>query len=102
MPDIMRISSPRFIGREDELGQLQASFDGSRQGQPAIVLVGAEAGVGKTRLLHEYVNRCRASGATVMLGGCIELGTGRCPSRLSRKRSATLRTTSEMNVSVRC
>jgi DNA-binding CsgD family transcriptional regulator/tetratricopeptide (TPR) repeat protein len=38
------------------------------------VLLGGEAGVGKTRLVGEVVAGARAGGATVLVGGCVELG----------------------------
>jgi len=48
----------RFVGREEELGVLEQAFDG--QGQ-VIGIVG-EAGVGKSRLCHEFTERRRAKG----------------------------------------
>lgn len=76
MHDIMRISSPDFVGREPELERLDAALGRARAGQASIVMIGAEAGVGKTRLLREYVTSARAAGATVLVGGCIEVGSG--------------------------
>jgi len=43
------------------------------------VLVGGEAGVGKSRLVRELIDRARGSGARVLLGGCVELGGGGIP-----------------------
>ena len=38
------------------------------------MLVGGEAGVGKTRLVDEFVAHANAEGAQVLLGQCLELG----------------------------
>ena len=38
------------------------------------MLLGGEAGVGKTRLVEEAAARARAAGARVLAGSCIELG----------------------------
>jgi DNA-binding CsgD family transcriptional regulator len=66
-------SSPTFIGRAAELGQLDAARRRAGAG-PAVVVVGGEAGVGKTRLVDEFARRSRAEGARVLVGACIELG----------------------------
>ncbi|HYN18338.1 MAG TPA: ATP-binding protein, partial [Actinomycetes bacterium] len=48
--------------------------DRAAAGTPTSVLIGGEAGVGKTRLVGELVAGARAAGATVLAGGCVELG----------------------------
>jgi DNA-binding CsgD family transcriptional regulator/tetratricopeptide (TPR) repeat protein len=68
-----RFSSPTFVGRAVELGQLDAARARVAAG-PAVVVVGGEAGVGKTRMIDEFARRCRGEGARVLVGGCIELG----------------------------
>ncbi|HWC40799.1 MAG TPA: AAA family ATPase [Actinomycetota bacterium] len=68
------ITSPTFIGRAEELARLAAAGDRAAAGTPTAVLVGGEAGVGKTRLVGEVVAAARANGATVLIGGCVELG----------------------------
>jgi class 3 adenylate cyclase/tetratricopeptide (TPR) repeat protein len=49
----------RFVGREDELATLEAALEQSRDGSGVVVGVVGEAGVGKSRLCHEFVERCR-------------------------------------------
>ena len=44
---------------------------GATEGRPAIILVTGEAGVGKTRLVHEAAARAQASGARILEGGCV-------------------------------
>ena len=65
-----------FIGRADELGRLGTAFCKPATGQPAIVVIGGESGVGKTRLLWEFLNLARDQGGTVLVGGCTDFGEG--------------------------
>jgi DNA-binding CsgD family transcriptional regulator/tetratricopeptide (TPR) repeat protein len=67
-----------LVGRVDELAALDAARERAGQGQPATVLVGGEAGVGKSRLLAEF--GARAAGAVRVLSGyCLDLGTEGLP-----------------------
>ncbi|HEX3201219.1 MAG TPA: AAA family ATPase, partial [Actinomycetes bacterium] len=68
------LTSPTFVGRTEELARLAAAADQAAAGTPTAVLVGGEAGVGKTRLVGELVASARQAGATVLVGGCVELG----------------------------
>jgi DNA-binding CsgD family transcriptional regulator/tetratricopeptide (TPR) repeat protein len=68
------LTSPSFVGRTEELARLGAAVDRAAAGTPTTVLVGGEAGVGKTRLVGELVASARRAGATVLVGGCVELG----------------------------
>ena len=70
----MSVISPVLVGRGDELAALGAAYERARDGEAAIVLVGGEAGVGKTRLVAEATADARAQGARVLAGGCVELG----------------------------
>src|SRR5215212_6518173 len=68
------LTSPTLVGRTEELARLAAAGDRAAAGTPTAVLIGGEAGVGKTRLVGEVVAAARANGATVLVGGCVELG----------------------------
>ena len=68
------LTSPTFVGRTEELTRLAAAGDRAAGGTPTAVLVGGEAGVGKTRLVGEVVAAARGNRATVLVGGCVELG----------------------------
>ena len=61
------------------MAALEAAFETVRQGGPAALLIGGEAGVGKTRLISEFTERARTSGARVLAGGCLELGADGLP-----------------------
>jgi DNA-binding CsgD family transcriptional regulator/tetratricopeptide (TPR) repeat protein len=67
-------SSPTFVGRVEELRLLEAAKGRASNGEPAVVLVGGEAGVGKTRLVAELTSRCAVDGMRVLVGGCVPVG----------------------------
>jgi DNA-binding NarL/FixJ family response regulator len=69
-----RVASLAFVGRVEELGVLEAAQGRAANGEPAVVLVGGEAGIGKTRLVAELTDRSRALGARVLVGGCLPAG----------------------------
>jgi DNA-binding CsgD family transcriptional regulator/tetratricopeptide (TPR) repeat protein len=69
-----RVASPTFVGRIEELQVLEAARGRAADAEPAVVLVGGEAGVGKTRLITELTTRCGAGGTRVLSGGCIPVG----------------------------
>jgi DNA-binding CsgD family transcriptional regulator/tetratricopeptide (TPR) repeat protein len=74
-----RVASPTFVGRVEELQALETSRVRAADGEPAVVLVGGEAGVGKTRLIAELTARCAADGTRVLAGGCVPVGEGALP-----------------------
>jgi predicted ATPase len=76
MPDVAAFSTedrPPLGGRDDELQLLLDAVAVSREGRPAVVLLGGDAGVGKTRLLAQVVADA-PTGTTVLRGGCVDLG----------------------------
>ncbi|MFG2136174.1 AAA family ATPase [Streptomyces sp. NPDC048650] len=75
-----RSVSPVFVGRTAELAALREALARlAASGAPQAVLIGGEAGVGKTRLIEEFTDSARAQGALVALGGCIEIGSEGLP-----------------------
>ena len=74
-----RVASPTLVGRVEELQLLEAARRRAADGDPAVVLVGGEAGVGKTRLVAELTARCAADGMRVLYGGCVPVGEGALP-----------------------
>ena len=55
------------------------SLSSGPYGEPAVVLVGGEAGVGKTRLIAELTSRYAADRMRVLAGGCVPVGDGALP-----------------------
>jgi DNA-binding CsgD family transcriptional regulator len=72
-PTDLRIASPVMVGREAELALIGAALDTALEGRPRVVLVGGEAGIGKSRLVAEAVVRARPHGPRVLRGGCLTL-----------------------------
>jgi class 3 adenylate cyclase/tetratricopeptide (TPR) repeat protein len=64
----------RFAGRERELARLQAALETARTGPGQVVTVVGEAGVGKSRLLHEFAGRCRDAGCLVLQSAAVPYG----------------------------
>jgi DNA-binding CsgD family transcriptional regulator/tetratricopeptide (TPR) repeat protein len=56
------------------MASLSVPLERTRDGEPAIALVGGEAGVGKSRLVGELAGAASAAGFRVLTGQCIELG----------------------------
>jgi DNA-binding CsgD family transcriptional regulator len=74
-----RATSPVLVGRAEQLAVLEAALGPSGRGGPSVILIGGEAGVGKSRLVSEFSARASAAGARVLTGGCVELGTDGLP-----------------------
>ncbi|MHC4940943.1 MAG: serine/threonine-protein kinase [Planctomycetota bacterium] len=65
---LRRIRVPResaLYGRDDDLARLHAAFEQARAGDGRVLLIEGEAGVGKTRLVDEFVGRLRQEGEQV-------------------------------------
>jgi DNA-binding CsgD family transcriptional regulator len=62
-----------FVGRAVELARLDDALRAAAGGEGGAVVVGGEAGVGKTRLVTELASRATAAGFTVLCGGCVDL-----------------------------
>src|ERR671930_2289447 len=54
-----------LIGRDRELAVLRDYFEHVKRGQGQVVFVSGEAGIGKSRLLHEFRGSLREEGALV-------------------------------------
>lgn len=75
-----RTVSPVFVGRETELTVLAERHAAACGGQPATVLLGGDAGVGKTRLVTEFVTGAHgAVTGRVLAGGCLEPSSAGLP-----------------------
>lgn len=69
-----RMTSPTLVGRSAELESLRAATAAAAAGQGRIVLIGGDAGIGKTRLVTEFCALARADGFRTAVGGCVQLG----------------------------
>ncbi|MGK5531698.1 helix-turn-helix transcriptional regulator [Streptomyces sp. URMC 129] len=74
-----RTVSPVFIGRGPEQAALTAGLARAGEGEPQAALIGGEAGVGKTRLVEEFLGQARAAGALTAVGACVEVGADGLP-----------------------
>jgi DNA-binding CsgD family transcriptional regulator/tetratricopeptide (TPR) repeat protein len=73
-----RVTTDAFVGRVAELTVLQAALRDAVGGTPSTVLVGGEAGVGKTRLVQHFASQV-ADEVQLLLGRCINLSGGGLP-----------------------
>ncbi len=74
-----RVSSPQFVGRTEQLDVLKAAFEQVSNGRTTTVLVGGDAGVGKTRLVEEFSSIAREAQALVATGVCVPTDSGGLP-----------------------
>ena len=74
-----RVSSRQFVGRRAELAALDSALARARQGYGSVVLVAAEAGMGKSRLISEVAGRAERNGMMVLVGECLPLAEGELP-----------------------
>jgi class 3 adenylate cyclase/tetratricopeptide (TPR) repeat protein len=54
-----------FVGRSQELRALEAALERAQRGDGGAIGIAADAGVGKSRLCHEFAQICRAEGVEV-------------------------------------
>jgi DNA-binding CsgD family transcriptional regulator/tetratricopeptide (TPR) repeat protein len=74
-----RVSASRLIGRAGELAELMAAFDEAAGGAASLAFLAGESGVGKSRLLHTFVDRAGERGGCALGGECVELGRDELP-----------------------
>jgi DNA-binding CsgD family transcriptional regulator len=74
LPPAASGAAPGLVGRAEELAALDAALAAAARGTAGGVLVEADAGVGKSRLVAELVAHARAAGGTVLLGHCASGG----------------------------
>ncbi len=67
-------TSPAMVGRSDQLDGLRSALASATGGVPVTVVLGGEAGVGKTRLVTEFAAEAERGGARVVVGQCVNLG----------------------------
>src|SRR5260370_15358693 len=71
---LARVLCPTLIGRQTELSALEDALLAALRGDGGVVIVGGEAGMGKTRLVAELSARAQRLRCVVMSGACSEAG----------------------------
>ncbi|UJA20564.1 AAA family ATPase [Thermoleophilia bacterium SCSIO 60948] len=74
-----RMASAGFIGRAEELGELDAGLDAAERGEAGVTVLAGDSGVGKTRLIGEVERRAAERGFRVLEGECVDLGSDQLP-----------------------
>ncbi len=73
------LSCPEFVGRVEEMRALEDALGAARSVATRTVLLTGEAGIGKSRLVEEFVVRARGAGARVAKGTCVPVDGGATP-----------------------
>ena len=71
--------SPVFVGRSFEMGELTKALGRADEGVPQAFVVGGDAGIGKSRLLEEFLGLARRQGALTAVGNCINVSAESLP-----------------------
>lgn len=66
-PGSAALFTPDLVGRSAALAELTAGWDAACAGEHTVVLVEGETGIGKTRLIEEFVRRVEAAGSAVVV-----------------------------------
>src|SRR5487761_1562453 len=69
---LARVLCEDLVGRETEISILEDALLATLRGDGGVVIVGGEAGMGKTRLVADLVMRARRRGCAVVSGVCSE------------------------------
>jgi class 3 adenylate cyclase len=69
---LARVLCEELVGREAEISLLEDALLAALRGDGGVVIVGGEAGMGKTRLVADLVDRARRRGCVVVSGACSE------------------------------
>src|SRR5437763_1973556 len=74
-----RVTSSRLVGRDVELIELEDALDAAGNGEPSLLLVGGDSGIGKTRVVAALRERAEPEGVVTMTGECLELAEAELP-----------------------
>src|SRR5215217_360608 len=66
-------SRPHLVGRDRELRDLRRLLDAAMDGRGQLVLLGGEAGVGKTTIANALCREAAGRGALALVGHCYDL-----------------------------
>jgi tetratricopeptide (TPR) repeat protein len=73
-PQTARVSSRPFVGRDQELADLDGALEDAAAGRGSLVLLSGEPGIGKTRLMSELARLAGERNLRVVTGRCWEEG----------------------------
>lgn len=62
----------RYVGRSAELATLKAGVDDALSGNPGVIMLVGDPGIGKTRTAEEVATYAKMRGAQVLVGRCYE------------------------------
>ena len=66
----LQIICPTLVGRAEHLSTLHLLVEQAKQGEGHVVLISGEAGIGKTRLVHEAKTYAATQGFLLLQGNC--------------------------------
>ena len=72
---IPEIGRTKFVGREKELGILKEKSAEVESGKGQVVSIVGEPGIGKTRLVYEFMSGIEEIEAQLLTGSCLSYGT---------------------------
>jgi predicted ATPase len=65
------LAEPVLVGRERELEELSRDLQTAMEGRGRTIFISAEAGIGKTRLVTEFLNSVKKENITKLSGWCL-------------------------------
>ncbi len=74
-----RLTPSHLVGRAAELAELERAMQEAAAGRPALVLLGGDSGVGKSRLIAELERRLAGQGVLTLRGEGVEQGDAELP-----------------------
>ena len=95
----MKHPSRGLIGRDRELSEADGALDAAASGTPQVLLVGGDAGIGKTSLVAAVADRARELGFAVLVGHCLDIddGVGLRPVREALRQAITDRSEEDLS-----
>jgi DNA-binding CsgD family transcriptional regulator/tetratricopeptide (TPR) repeat protein len=79
VPNWVRLSSDRLVGRDEELVGAVKAIHRVAEGRPGVMIVSGPAGIGKSRFVSALAEQLRSEGMRAMVGACLDLGAGAPP-----------------------
>jgi DNA-binding CsgD family transcriptional regulator len=89
----MMDSSPGLIGRDAEVERATTALAAAASGAPRVLLVGGDAGIGKTSFVNQVADLAGGQAFTILAGHCLDIDDG---SRLGPVREALRRAMPEL------